>query len=74
MAAGVEVMEGDLVEDSTAEAADSTAGAAGGITEPSVEVVGVAVGAVMAGVEAGVTQVGDAAGVGVIPVGVGELA
>jgi Kef-type K+ transport system membrane component KefB len=73
MAAGVEVMEADLVEDSMAEAEYSTAGALGGITEASVEVAGVAVGAVMAGVEAGVGTAG-AAGVGVIPAGVGELA
>jgi hypothetical protein len=72
--AGAEVMEADLVEASMVGAAASTAGASAGITEASVEVAGAAVGEVMAGVEAGVTQAGDAAGVGVIPVGVGELA
>jgi hypothetical protein len=69
---------GGGVEDSTAVAAASTAVASGGIAEAGVELAGVAV---MAGTEAGVgtagvagvTQVGDAAGVGVIPVGVGEL-
>ena len=74
-----------VVEDSTAEAADSTvaedstAAASGGIAVAGVELAGVAA---MAGAEAGVgtagaagvTQAGDAAGVGVIPVGDGELA
>ena len=69
-----------VVEDSTAEAAEvSTAAASGGIAVAGVELAGVAAtagaeaGVGTAGV-AGVTQVGDAAGVGVIPVGDGELA
>jgi len=76
VAAGVEVMEADLVEDSTAGAgaAASTAAASGVIAEAGVELAGMAVGAAMAGVEAGVIQGGDAAGVGVILVGFGELA
>lgn len=80
MAVGAEAsMVADLVEDFTAGSADSTAVASGAITEVGVDLAGMAVGAVMAGDEAGVgtagvTQAGDAAGVGVIPVGAGELA
>ena len=61
-------------------AAASTAVASGGITEAGVELAGMAGGAVMAGTEAGVgtagvagvTQAGDAAGVGVIRLGLGS--
>ena len=69
-----------VVEDSTAEVAEvSTAAASGGIAVAGVELAGVAAtagaeaGVGTAGV-AGVILAGDAGGVGVIPVGDGELA
>lgn len=64
-----------------AEAVDSMAAASADLAELGVDLAGVAGGVVagaadgaVAGEEAGVIQAGDAAGVGVIPVGVGGLA
>jgi hypothetical protein len=67
--------------DFMAAAVDSTVAASGDLAEVGVDLAGVAggvvagvVGGVVAGVADGVTQAGDAAGVGVIPVGAGGLA
>ena len=83
MAAGaVDFMAVAVVAASTAAEVDSMAAASADIAEVGVDLAGVAAGAVAgaeagvgtAGAAAGVIQAGDAAGVGVIPVGVGGLA
>jgi hypothetical protein len=86
MAAGaVDFMAVAVVAASTAAEVDSMAAASAELAEVGVVAVGAAAGVVggavagaadgvAAGEEAGVIQAGDAAGVGVIPVGVGGLA
>jgi hypothetical protein len=85
MAAGAVDFMAAAVEASMVAAVDSTAAASAELAEVGVVAGGAAAGVVggavdgvadgvVAGVEAGVTQAGGAAGVGVIPVGVGGLA